>query len=86
MLEALIIRKEEGNKKKMAELMRELSKVKERKDQLQRKVKMLKEMEETLEAEEQELDQVPYYSYMNCHYAKHPRCPSLNCLNMYLLL
>ena len=52
MLEALISRKEESNKKKMAELKRKLSKAKERKEQLQRKVKKLKEMKETLEAEE----------------------------------
>ena len=52
MLEALIIRKEESNKKKMANLKRKLSKAKERKEQLQRKVKKLKEMKETLEAEE----------------------------------
>ena len=39
MLEALIIRKEESNNKKMAELKRKLSKAIERKEQLHRKVK-----------------------------------------------
>ena len=86
MLEALIIRKEESIKEKMAELNRNLSQAEERKEQLQRKVKKLKEMKETFESEKQELDQVPYYSHMNCHYAKYSRGPSFNCLNMYLLL
>ena len=43
-------------------------------------------MRERLEAEEQELDQVPYYSNMNCHYEKHTRGPSFNCLKYVFII
>ena len=52
LLEALIIRKEESNQKKMVALKRKLSKAKEKNEQLERKVKKVKEMKERLEAEE----------------------------------
>ena len=45
-LEALITRKEESNRKKMATLKRKLLKAKERKEQLWMKIKKLKEMKE----------------------------------------
>ena len=66
-LEDFIRRKEESNKKKVEELKRKLLIAKERKEELERKVRKLTETKEILEAEGQELDQVPYYSYMNCH-------------------
>ena len=66
-LEAFIRRKEESNKKKVEELKRKLLIAKERKEKLERKVRKLTETKGILEAEGQELGQVPYYSYMNCH-------------------
>ena len=66
-LEDFIRRKEESNKKKVEELKRKLLIAKERKEELERKVRKLTETKEILEAEGQELDQVPYYSYKNCH-------------------
>ena len=66
-LEDFIRKKEESNKKKVEELKRKLLIAKDRKEELERKVRKLTETKEILEAEGQELDQVPYYSYMNCH-------------------
>ena len=53
--------------KKVEELKRKLLTAKERKEELERKVRKLTETKGILEAEEQELNQVLYYSYMNFH-------------------
>ena len=66
-LEAFITSKEESDKKKMEELKRKLVIAEERKEELERKVRKLTETKGKLEAEERELDQILYYSYMNCH-------------------